>query len=144
MDGPRIKRHERSLLFFESSPNLLPIKGELRSRGFLIFECRTPAEVYFAVAWFPINLILIDLLIPGEPSGYEVCRQLREDRRIGSVPVFLFCDHPLPVQVTRSYCYELKADRLILPPLDPVYIARQIDLTLRRRDDPSRPSPPFQ
>lgn len=139
MDATPIKRHERALLFFESSPNLLPIKGELRKRGFLIFECRTPAEVYFAVAWFPISLILIDLLIPGEPNGYEVCRQLREGRRIGSIPVFLFCDHPLPVQVTQSYFHELKPERLILPPLDPVYIARQIDLTLRRLEDPPRP-----
>lgn len=133
-----MKRQERSLLFFESSPNLLPIKRELRRRGFLIFECRTPAEVYFAVAWFPVSLILIDLLIPGEPSGYEVCRQLREDRRMESIPVFLFCDHPLPVQVTQSYFHDLKADRLILPPLDPVYIARQIDLTLQHHEDPSR------
>lgn len=133
-----MKRQARSLLFFESSPNLLPIKGELRRRGFLIFECRTSAEVRFAVAHFPINLILIDLLIPGEPNGYEICRQLREDRRIASIPIFLFCDHPLPVQVTQSYFHELKAERFILPPLDPVYIARQIDLTLRRREEPPR------
>jgi DNA-binding response OmpR family regulator len=138
MDGTRIKHHERSLLFFESSPNLLPIKGELRKRGFLIFECRTSAEVQFAIVWFPIDLILIDLLIPGEPSGYEVCRQLREGRQIESIPVFLFCDHPLPVQVTQSYSYELKAERLLLPPLDPVYIARQIDVSLRRREGLSR------
>lgn len=139
MDGTRIKRQERSLLFFESSPNLLPIKGELRRRGFLIFECRTPVEVHFAVAWFPISLILIDLLIPGEPSGLEIYRQLREDRRLGSIPVFLFCDHPLPVQVTQNYFHDLMAERLILPPLDPVYIAGQIDLTLQRREDPFRP-----
>jgi len=137
MDGIRTPRREKSLLFFESSPNLLPIKRELRRRGFLIFECRTPAEVYFAIARFPISLILIDLLIPGEPSGYEICKQLREDRRIETIPVFLFCDHPLPVQVTQNYFHDLKADRLILPPLDPITIARQIDLTLRNREDPS-------
>lgn len=138
MDGSRMKQRKSALLFFESSPNLLPIKGELRRRGFLIFECRTPAEAHFAAAWFPISLILIDLLIPGEPSGYEVCRQLRENRRMGSIPVFLFCDHPLPVQVTQSYFHDLMADRLILPPLDPAYIARQIDLTLQRRGGPPR------
>lgn len=94
--------------------------------------------MHFAVAWLPINLILIDLLIPGEPSGYETCRQLREERKVEAIPVFLFCDHPLPVQVAQSYFHELKAERLILPPLDPVYIARQIGLTLQRREDPSR------
>jgi PleD family two-component response regulator len=133
-----MKQRKSALLFFESSPNLLPIKGELRRRGFLIFECRTPAEVHFAATWFPISLILIDLLIPGEPSGYEVCRQLREDHRMGSIPLFLFCDHPLPVQVTQSYFHDLMADRLILPPLDPAYIAQQIDLTLQRREKPPR------
>lgn len=132
MDEPRTP----SLLFFDSSPHLLPIKGELRRRGFLLFECRTPAEVRFAAAWFPISLILIDLLVPGEPSGYEICRQLKGNREAGSIPIFLFCDHPLPVQVTQSYFYELNAERLILPPFDPVYIARQIGLTLRRREDP--------
>ncbi len=141
MDGTRIERGVRSLLFFESSPDLLPIKGELRKRGFLIFECRTSSEVRFAVARFPISLILIDLLIPGEPSGYEICRQLREDRQTGSIPIFLFCDHPLPVQVTQSYFHELKVERLILPPLDPVYIAQQIDLTLQRHEDPPPPLP---
>jgi|GEM_PF-3740692 len=134
MDEPRIAPRAHALLFFESSPNLLPIKGELRRRGFLIFECRTSAEVRFAAARFPIHLILIDLLIPAEPSGYEVCKQLREAQPI---PIFLFCDHPLPAQVTQGYFHELKAEQLILPPLDPVYIARQIDLTLRRREAPS-------
>lgn len=138
MDVSQIKLGARSLLFFESSPNLLPIKGELRRRGFLIFECRTSAEVRFAVARFPINLILIDLLVPGEPSGYEMCRQLREERRMDAIPIFLFCDHPLPVQVTQSYFHELKAERLILPPLDPIYIARQIGLTLRHPGEPLR------
>lgn len=136
MDGPRSEHREQSLLFFESSPNLLPTKGELRRRGFLVFECRTSAEVRFAVARFPISLILVDLLIPGEPSGYEICRQLREDRQVGSIPIFLFCDLPLPARVTQNYFHELKAARLILPPLDPMEIARQIGFTLQRREAP--------
>ncbi len=136
MDGPRIGHSSHPLLFFETSPNLLPIKWDLRRRGFLIFECRTSAEVRFAAARFPISLILIDLLIPGEPGGYEICKELREDQQRRTIPIFLFCDHPLPVQVTRSYFHDLKAERLILPPLDPAYIARQIDLILQRHEPP--------
>ncbi|MBI3802737.1 MAG: hypothetical protein HY282_03130 [Nitrospirae bacterium] len=126
-----MQARNRTILFFDSSPTLLPLKRELRRSNLLIYECRAPAEVLFAAHRLPIGLILIDLLVPGEPSGYDLCKRLREDYRIASTAIFLFCEHPLPIQVTRSYSYDLGADRLVFPPIDPVYLASQISLILQ-------------
>lgn len=128
------RERKRAVLFFDSSPSLLPLKRALRERGLLLFECRTPAELLFAARELPVALILIDLLVPGEPSGYDLCRRLRSEPRVASAAVYLFCDHPLPIQVTQGYAYDLGADRLIVPPIDPVYLARQISLAVRIKE----------
>ncbi|HEY5600102.1 MAG TPA: response regulator [Candidatus Manganitrophaceae bacterium] len=116
----------RLLLFVDKAPALLPLKRRLRRRNLIILECPEAEKALSAVPRFEFDLILIDLLLPGDFSGYDLCRRLKENDLTRAVPIFLFCDHPLPFEVTRSYTFELKAQRLIIPPFDPETIDRQI------------------
>ena len=91
-----------------------------------VVECHSAEEARREIERFRFDLIFIDLLIPGEPSGYDLCKALKEDERTKEIPIFLFCDHRLPPQVVFGYFSELKAQRFIVPPFDPVKLCDQI------------------
>ena len=120
-----------SLLFIESVPILLPLKKILRNRNLFVFECQTPEKGLHVLQAFQFDFILIDLFIPGPPSGYDFCKKVKEDCRTKNIPLFLFCAHRLPHEIARSYFFELKTDRLIFPPFDLAQLYQQICLTLK-------------
>jgi DNA-binding response OmpR family regulator len=102
----------------------------LRKRNFFIFECPAPEKGLHLLQEFRFDFILIDLFIPGRLSVYDFCKQLKEDSKTETIPLFLFSNHPLPQEIARSYFFELKADRLIFPPFDLASLYQQICLTL--------------
>lgn len=126
MEGPT-----SSLLFVESEPLLLPLKSSLRKRRLFVFESRSSETALHITRHFRFNLIFVDLLIPSRLSGYDLCKKLREDPLTWKTPIFLFCNHSLPPIIVDDYFFELKAERLILPPFNLEEVSRQICLLLQ-------------
>jgi response regulator RpfG family c-di-GMP phosphodiesterase len=123
----------RSLLFVERAPILLPVKKTLRKQNWFIFECPSPEQALHLLQVFQFDFILIDLFLSGQLSSYDFCKKLKENSRTERLPLFLFCGHPLPLEIARNYLFELKADRLILPPFEPAHLYQQICLILQPR-----------
>lgn len=122
-----------TILFVDQTSALVPLKKELRRRNHLILECPTAETALSALQHFQFDLTVIDLLIPGEVSGYHLCKQFKQEEATRSIPVFLFCNHALPFSVTRAYLSELKAEYLIIPPFDLTAICDRICRSLRFR-----------
>lgn len=114
------------ILFVGGAPILLPLKEKLREKNLTVFQCNNAEEALYAIEKFQFGLILIDLLVPGGFSGYDLCRKFKESERTEETPIVLLCDHPLPMEVTFGYSFDLKAERLMLPPFDLEDISRQI------------------
>jgi response regulator RpfG family c-di-GMP phosphodiesterase len=126
-----MKQIARALLFIENIPVLLPLKKTLRKRTLFIFECHTPEQGLRILQAFQFDFILIDLFNPGPLSSYDFCKKIKEDSRTKNIPLFLFCKHPLPHEIARSYFFELKIDRLIFPPFDLARLYQEICLILQ-------------
>ena len=89
-----------TLLLVDDEPDLLA----LLQRGFEQHEYRvetaTAGTEALALAMArPPDLIVLDLMLP-QMSGLEVCRSLRADERLQSVPIiFLTARHETPFKV---------------------------------------------
>jgi class 3 adenylate cyclase len=60
----------------------------LEPRGYTVLRAQSGAEALERVAAEPVDLVLLDILMPGM-DGYEVCRRLREDDATRFLPVVM-------------------------------------------------------
>jgi class 3 adenylate cyclase len=60
----------------------------LEPRGYTVVRAQSGAEALERVAAEPVDLVLLDILMPGM-DGYEVCRRLRDDDATRFLPVVM-------------------------------------------------------
>ena len=64
---------------------LILVAKFLRSNGFRVHTARSGAEMNEALKHAPVDLIVLDLMLPGR-NGLDLCRDLR---RTSSIPVIM-------------------------------------------------------
>jgi CheY-like chemotaxis protein len=63
----------------------------------------------------PPKLVLLDIILP-DYDGYEICRKIKSNQRLKSIPVFLLT--AIPGSEVEKHINEVKADGVILKPFD--------------------------
>ncbi|MRG92717.1 PAS domain S-box protein [Polyangium spumosum] len=87
-----------------------------------------------ALAWLAerdASLVLLDLVMP-PPDGFEVLRQLREDTRVGDVPVVVLTALDTDDDITRAF--DVGADDFVRKPFRPAELLARIRGQLRMRE----------
>ncbi|MEQ1787788.1 MAG: response regulator transcription factor, partial [Acidimicrobiales bacterium] len=85
-----------------------------------------------AVAAHAPDLVLLDVGLPGEADGFELCRQLRQR---GSVPVILLTARD--GEIDRVLGLELGADDYVVKPFSPRELVARVRAVLRRTGEVS-------
>ena len=82
------ENRRRSILVADDDPrNVRAVGGLLKEAGYLIHVAES-GELALAIAGeVPLDLILLDILMPGGMDGIETCRRLKADERTRPVPV---------------------------------------------------------
>ncbi|MDI3286504.1 PAS domain S-box protein [Polyangium sp. 15x6] len=94
----------------------------------------TAASGTEALAWLAerdASLVLLDLVMP-PPDGFEVLRHLREDTRIGDVPVVVLTALDTDDDITRAF--DAGADDFVRKPFRPAELLARIRGQLRMRE----------
>lgn len=60
------------------------------------------------------DLILLDVMLPGQLSGYEVCRRLKDNPRFKDIPIVILSARGQKAEIEKGY--EVKADDYIVKP----------------------------
>jgi DNA-binding response OmpR family regulator len=94
--------------------NLRLLDAVLTPRGFLVDTAATGAEALERLAELPIDVVLLDVNMPGM-TGYEVCRRIREDERTRLLPVVMVTAAP---EEERVRALEAGADDFLRQPLE--------------------------
>jgi sigma-B regulation protein RsbU (phosphoserine phosphatase) len=82
---------QRILVVDDEPVNILVLQGLLKSAGFDVISANSGEEARESVDRQPPDLILLDIMMPGE-SGLETCRILQENPVTSGIPViFLSC-----------------------------------------------------
>ena len=75
------------------------------------------------------DLVILDLMFPSGPDGLEVCRQLRADPLLASVPVIMVTT--LADRDSRLQGFEAGADDFVSKPIDEIELLARVRTTTR-------------
>jgi len=105
----------------------------LTDAGFTVAEAATGEEAVEQVRRGGIDIVLLDLMLPGM-DGYEVCRRLRETT---STPVIMLTARG--EEANRITGLELGADDYVTKPFSPVEVVARVKAVMRRVSAPPDP-----
>lgn len=71
----------------DNTKNLEVISTILNEQGFMIALARSGEDALNVVNNEAIDLILLDIMMPGKLDGFEVCKILKEDSETKDIPV---------------------------------------------------------
>jgi len=134
----------------ESEPHLLVVDDDARLRdllrryltdsGFRVTGVADAGEARAQLAAFAFDLIVLDVMMPGE-SGLELTRALRTETLVsGPVPVLLLTAIAEPED--RINGLEQGADDFLAKPFEPRELVLRIRNILQRRPAAEEPAPP--
>ncbi len=105
----------------------------LTDAGFTVAEAADGPEAVEQVRRGGIDLVLLDLMLPGI-DGFEVCRRLRE---LGRVPVIMLTARS--DEADRVTGLELGADDYVVKPFSPAEVVARVRAVMRRVAAPPDP-----
>jgi PAS domain S-box-containing protein len=104
----------------------------LRLAGFNVKEAASGSEALAMIADEPPYLVLLDVSLPPDMSGFEVCRQIKSDPATSPIPVLQMC--ATYVQVSdRAPGLEGGADGYLVEPVEPAELVATVNAFVRMR-----------
>jgi DNA-binding response OmpR family regulator len=108
----------------------------LRREGFRILQAERGSQGLEYVQRESPKLVIVDLGLPGEIDGFEICRQVR---RVSEVPLIILTARD--DEVDRVLGLELGADDYVTKPFSPRELVARVRAILRRAGAPRRRDP---
>lgn len=103
------------ILLIEDELDLAEVtKTRLKNSGYEVLSASSGEEAFTALQRDTPNLILLDLLLP-DMRGEEICKKLKTDDKLKTVPVILFTASASDVP---HLAQEVGANDYILKPFD--------------------------
>lgn len=102
------------------------VAGLLAREGMVAHPCRTAAEFDMLIAELPVDLALLDIMLPGE-DGLSLCRRIRA---MGNLPMMIVSARN--DDVDRIIGLEIGADDYLPKPFNPRELVARVRALLRR------------
>lgn len=123
------------ILVVEDDEDILElIAFNLQNEGYAVSKAESAEEAFKKVAGSLPDLIVLDLMLP-EMDGLEVCRRLKADERLRSVPIVMVTAKGEESDVVAGL--ELGADDYITKPFRRRELVARVRAVLRRRAQPA-------
>jgi two-component system KDP operon response regulator KdpE len=131
-------REKACILIVDDEPRVVHLVREvLTATGFEVFAAHSGENAIEAAALEQPDLVLLDLILPGDMDGYQVARRLRE---FSDVPIIM-----LTAKVRESdilHGFDSGADDYITKPFSSKELLARIHAVLKRSQAAQTPSKP--
>ncbi len=82
------------ILFVEDEPNHIAIyETKLKQEGFDFVSAKTAEEAIPLIKIEKPDLIMLDLLLPGEQNGIDILMKLKKDQATQNIPIIVFTNY---------------------------------------------------
>jgi DNA-binding response OmpR family regulator len=126
-----------TIVVVEDDPNIADLLDMyLRREGFRVIQADNGRDGLTKVGLERPRLVILDVGLPGDMDGLDVCRTLRAS---GQVPVLMLTARD--GEVDRIIGLELGADDYVTKPFSPRELVARVKAILRRADGPSKDGP---
>jgi DNA-binding response OmpR family regulator len=116
----------------EDDPNIADLVDlYLRQAGFRVYQANSGERGLEVIAERTPRLVILDVGLPGDVDGLEVCRRLRAT---SDIPVILLTARD--TEIDRILGLELGADDYVTKPFSPRELVARVKAILRRADGP--------
>jgi len=84
------------ILFVEDEPNHVAIyETKLKQEGFEFVSAKTAGEAIPLIQKEKPDLILLDILLPGDENGVDVLEKLKKDPATQNIPIIVFTNYDI-------------------------------------------------
>jgi len=135
MNGTYPKKPMKLLVVEDSRTQAEYLRHILENEGYRVVLAANGLEALEQIKIDRPALVLSDIIMP-EMDGYELCRRIRSDAAMASIPVILVTQLFDPVDVIKGL--EAGADNIIIKPFEPQHVYSRIHSVLQML---SRPDP---
>jgi phosphate regulon transcriptional regulator PhoB len=107
------------------------VRYNLRREGFDVESFARATDGVEFLRRNPAQLVILDIMLPDE-DGFEVCRRLRADERLKTLPVIFLTAKG--GEIDRVLGLELGADDYVVKPFSPRELVARVRAVLRRQE----------
>jgi DNA-binding response OmpR family regulator len=101
------------------------IEALVQARGYQVTAVPSGTKAIDVAMTEPPDLVLLDLMLPGQYDGFEVCRRLRSDPGTKNVPVVIIS--ALDDAESRAKASEAGANAYYTKPFSPIALLKEIE-----------------
>jgi CheY-like chemotaxis protein len=101
------------------------IEALVQGRGHKVTAVSSGAKAIDVALVEPPDLVLLDLMMPGQYDGFEVCRRLRADATTKTIPIFVIT--AMDDDGARARATEAGATAFFTKPFSPIALLKEID-----------------
>lgn len=121
----------------DDEPDILElVKASLKPLGGTVFAFSKPADLWAFLKERIPDLLILDLMLPGE-DGFEICKKLRREERTANLTLLLLTART--DEIDKVLGFELGADDYVTKPFSPRELAARVKALCRRREGPPAP-----
>jgi CheY-like chemotaxis protein len=122
------KINTRILVVDDSSTNIILLEAILNGQGYQIETAQSVKEAYQIIKKEPVNLILLDLLMP-RISGYDFLKEIKSNEATKDIPVIIVSAVADPENRKKSI--EMGALDFVNKPIDIQDFISKVDSVLK-------------
>lgn len=101
------------------------IEALVQARGYEVVAVASGTKAIDVAMTQPPDMVLLDLMLPGQYDGFEVCRRLRADPGTQKVPVVIIS--ALDDADSRNRAADAGATAYYTKPFSPIALLKEID-----------------